>query len=90
MHKRRPTKPVSFGGRSTRDKPSNPRDTYNYEYVVDGKVSHRGITNDPARRESEHQRNHPGGKVIVKGRAKTRRGAIAAERRQSRTRGYHA
>ena len=59
------------------------RDIYNYTYRVGRKVSHRGITNDPARREREHQRARPGGKLTVEGRAKTRAGARRAERGRS-------
>ena len=66
------------------------RDTYNYTYRRGRKVSHRGITTDPARREREHQRARPGGKLTVDGRAKTRAGALRAERKQTKTRGYHA
>ena len=66
------------------------RDTYNYTYRMGRKVSHRGITNDPARRESEHQRARPGGKLTVEGRAKTRAGARQIESRQTKTKGYHA
>ena len=66
------------------------RDTYNYTYRVGRKVSHRGITNDPARREREHQRARPGGKLTADGRAKTRAGARRVEQRQTRTWGYYA
>lgn len=66
------------------------RDTYNYTYRKGHKVSHRGITNNPDRRESEHQRARPGGKLKVDGRAKSRAGALRTERRQTKTRGYHA
>ena len=66
------------------------RDTYNYTFRVGRKVSHRGITNDPARREREHQRVRPGGKLTVDGRAKTRAGARRVENRQSKIRGYYA
>ena len=66
------------------------RDTYNYTYQKGRKVSHRGITKDPARREREHQRERPGGKLTVDGRAKTRAGAQRVESRQSKTRGYYA
>lgn len=66
------------------------RDTYNYTFRNGRKVSHRGVTNNPERREKEHQRNRPGGKLTVDGRAKTRQGALKAERRQTKTRGYHA
>lgn len=66
------------------------RDTYNYTYRVGRKVSHRGITNNPARREREHQRARPGGKLTVDGRAKTRIGAKRVERRQTKNTGYSA
>ena len=66
------------------------RTTYNYTYRVGGRIAHRGITNNPARREREHQRARPGGKLTVDGRAKTRTSARRVERRQTRTKGYHA
>ena len=66
------------------------RTTYNYTYRVGRKIAHRGITNDPARREREHQRSRPGGRLTVEGRAKTGSGAKRVETRQTRTRGYHA
>lgn len=66
------------------------RDTYNYTYRVGRKVSHRGITNDPERREREHRSKRPGGKLTVEGRAKTRAGALRAERNMGKTRGYFA
>lgn len=65
-------------------------DTYNYTFRVGRKVSHRGITNDPARREREHQRARPGGKLTVDGGAKTRAGARRVESRQSKIQGYYA
>ena len=64
--------------------------TYNYTYRVGRKVSHRGVTNDPARREREHQRARPGGRLTVDGRGKTRAGALRTERGQTKTRGYYA
>ena len=66
------------------------RGTYNYTYWMGRKISHRGITKDPARREREHQRARPGGKLTVDGRAKTRIGAKRVESRQTKTRGYYA
>ena len=66
------------------------RDTYNYTYRVGRKVSHRGITNNPARREREHQQVRPGGKLTVDSRAKTRAGALRTESSQRKTRGYYA
>ena len=64
------------------------RDTFNYTLRVGRKVAHRGITNDPARREREHQQELPDAKLTVDGRAKTREGALRVERGQSKTRGY--
>ena len=66
------------------------RGTYNYTFRVGRKVAHRGISDNPERRKKEHQRARPGGKLTVDGRAKTREGALRVERRQSKTRGYHA
>ena len=66
------------------------RNTYNYTFRVGRKVSHRGITYDPKRREQELQRVRPGGKLTVNGRAKTRAGALRFERTQTKTIGYHA
>ena len=66
------------------------RDTYNYTFRVGRKVSHRGVTDNPARRQREHRRVRAGGKLTVDGRAKTRAGALRVERRQTRTRGYYA
>ena len=66
------------------------RNTYNYTYRVGRRIAHRGITNNPARREREHQRARPGGRLTVDSRAKTRAGARRTERGQTRTRGYYA
>lgn len=66
------------------------RDTWNYEFRVGRKVSHRGISKNPEERGKQHQRVRPGGKLTKKGRAKTRAGALAFERTQTKTRGYHA
>ena len=66
------------------------RNTYNYTYRVGRRVSHRGITGNPDRREREHQRVRPGGKLTVDSRAKTRTGAKRVERGQTKTRGYYA
>ena len=66
------------------------RNTYSYTYRVGRRIAHRGITNNPIRREKEHHRARPDGKLTVDGRAKTRAGARRTERRQTRTRGYYA
>ena len=66
------------------------RNTYNYTFRVGRKVSHRGITKNPKRRQQEHRRVRPKGKLTVNGRAKTRTGALRVERTQTKTRGYFA
>ena len=66
------------------------RNTYNYTFRVGRRVARRGITNNPKRREAEHRRVLPCGKLTVDGRAKTRTGARRVERSQSKTRGYFA
>ena len=66
------------------------RNTWNYTYRVGRRVSHRGITSNPVRRERQHQRNRPGGRLTIDGRAKTRAGALRVEHRQTRTKGYWA
>ncbi len=66
------------------------RNTYKYTYRVGRRVSYRGITNSPARREWELRRARPGGKLTVDGRAKTRADARRSENRRTKTRGYHA
>ena len=66
------------------------RSTYNYTFRVGREVSHRGVTNNPKRRQQEHRRVRPNGKLVVHGRAKTRAGALRFERTQTKTRGYHA
>lgn len=66
------------------------RNVYNYTYRVGRRVSHRGITNNPARRQAERRRARPGGKLTVDGRAKTRANARRVERRQTKTVGYNA
>ena len=65
------------------------RDTYTYIFYVGRRISHRGITNDPDRREREHQRLYPDGRLVVVGRAKTYEGAVNWEKQQRRTIGYH-
>ena len=66
------------------------QDTYTYTLGTGRKVSHRGNTNDPARRAVEHQQEQPGGKLTLEGRAKTREGALRVEGAKSKTRGYRA
>ena len=53
-----------------------PRDWYTYQFKSVNKVLHGGITQDPERREKEHQREiDPNGHLKLIGRAKTEKGA---------------
>lgn len=61
---------------------------WNYTYRVGRRVSHRGVINNPARRE--HRRARPGGKLTVDGRDRTRRSALNADGIRIKIRGYHA
>jgi hypothetical protein len=58
---------------------SEPRDTYKYVYIRQDRVKHGGITNDLARREREHRRRWPGGRIHQVGSRVTRRSARAWE-----------
>ena len=60
---------------------NEPRDTYKYHLIKDRKIAHRGITNDLERREAEHQKEHPGGRIKKIGNKTTRNGALEWERR---------
>jgi predicted GIY-YIG superfamily endonuclease len=52
------------------------RDTYTYLFKVGNRVLHGGITRDPERRESEHQRNiNSNGHIFIVGNRKTENGA---------------
>ena len=57
-----------------------PRNTYKYRFWYGGKVVHHGITNDLERREGEHQRRWPGGRVEQVGLKTTRSAAEEWER----------
>ncbi len=50
---------------------NEPRDTFKYVYLQGNKVSHGGITNDLDRRESEHRRRWPSGRIRQVGRRTT-------------------
>lgn len=56
-----------------------------YEFKVGAKVVHRGITNDPQRREVEHQQRWPGGKLTVVTRLMTEAQARVWEAGQKKT-----
>ena len=56
------------------------RDTFKYHLKDGGRVVHRGITNDLARREAEHQERFPGARIEQIGRRTTREAALQWER----------
>ena len=67
-----------------------PRNTRRYTLRVGNKVSYVGITNNPARRASEHRRDGKRGQMRVEGPPVTREGAqtweqkrIAAQRKRN-------
>lgn len=66
-----------------------PRNTYRYRFIVDGQTVHIGITIDLARREREHRRRWPHGRIEKVGRATTHEAAWQWERKQ-RERGISA
>lgn len=66
------------------------RDIQNYTYWGGRKVSHLGISKDPARRERDYRRVRPGGKPAVDGKAKTQAGPRRVENRQPQVKGYYA
>ena len=61
--------------------PNEPRDTYKYHLILNRKIVHRGITNDLARRETEHQERFPGSRIKQIGHITTRSAALEWERR---------
>ena len=53
-----------------------PRDWYTYQFKRGNKILHGGISQEPERREEEHQRQiDPNGHLTVVGKAKTEGGA---------------
>ena len=59
------------------------RTTYKYLFKVDGKVVQSGITTDLKRREHEHRRRWPKGRIEQVGRRTTREQAWSWERQQA-------
>jgi len=51
------------------------RDTYKYQFKVGNKIVHGGITDDLERRETEHQKEWPGGHIAQVGRKTTEEAA---------------
>lgn len=60
------------------------RDSYKYHLKQGHKVVHRGVTNDPVRREAEHQEEFPGSRLAQVGRRTTREAALKWEREGGR------
>ena len=58
---------------------NKPRDTFKYQLRVGRKIVHGGITNDLARRESEHKQKWPNAKITKVGNKTTRDAALASE-----------
>ena len=56
------------------------RDVSKYHLWKDGRVVHRGITNDLSRREGEHQAEYPSSRISQVGRQTTREAALQWER----------
>ena len=61
------------------------RDTYTYDFKVRNKIVHSGITKDLERREAEHKRRWPNGRIVKVGAAKTEDKARAWEETKQKT-----
>ena len=61
-----------------------PRDTTRYHLKEGNKTIHTGITNDPERREAEHQQERPNSRLEQQGPKVTRESAKAWERQQTK------
>ena len=68
------------------------RNHVKYNYKQGNRISHTGITTNPARRQAEHQSANPGGHLKQVGRRVTKESALNWERDQRRqgkpTEGY--
>lgn len=63
---------------------SKPRNTSKYHFKVGPKIVHSGITNDPERREKEHQQKWPSGHIKQVGRRTTEEAAREWEEKQKK------
>jgi len=61
------------------------RDTFTYDFKVDQKIVHSGFTKNLDRRESEHKRRWPNGRIVKVGAAKTKDSAIVWEETKKKT-----
>lgn len=57
--------------------------TYRYRFRVGGRIVHRGITTDLDRRESEHRRRWPEGRIEQVGEPTSHREAWEWDRQQA-------
>ncbi len=60
-------------------------DTYKYQVRVGRKIVHGGITDDPERREKEHQQEWPKAKLTQVGRLTTKKAAREWEKAKGYT-----
>lgn len=58
------------------------RNWYTYHFKVGDRIVHKGITQDLARRETEHQQQWPSGHIVQVGGLKTEDEARAWEKEQ--------
>ena len=65
------------------------RYTHNYTYRIGPKIPHHGTANDPARRDRERQREHPGGNPPADGPAETQAGALEVEQGQAQAESHN-
>jgi predicted GIY-YIG superfamily endonuclease len=56
------------------------RDTYKYHFKVGKKIVYRGVTNNLERREAEHRKRWPNGKIHKVGIRMTRSNALDWEK----------
>ena len=61
------------------------RDTYKYQFKVGNKIVHGGITDDLERREAEHQREWPKGRIKKVGQRTTENAARKWEKEKGYT-----
>ena len=64
--------------------------TFRYRFLVGSRVVHRGITTDLKRREREHQRRWPGGRIEPIGEPTSHAEAWDWERQQAGGTSAHA
>ena len=61
------------------------RNWYKYDFMVGSKIVHSGITQDLRRREAEHRRRWPSGRIVQIGNATTEEAARAWEKTKMKT-----